>query len=34
MLAPLMLLMIGNSTERGFNEMNQALKVRVEGENA
>ncbi len=33
-LAPLMLLMIGNSTERGFNEMNQALKVRVEGENA
>ena len=30
-LAPLMLLLIGNSTERGFDEMNQALKGRVEG---
>jgi len=26
-----MLLMIGKSTKRGFDEMNQALKVRVEG---
>ena len=32
-LAPLMLLMIGNATKLGFDEMNQALKVRVEGEN-
>ena len=30
-LAPLVLLMIGKSTKRGFDEMNQALKVRVEG---
>jgi len=30
-LAPLMLLLIGNSTKRGFEEMNQALKGRVEG---
>ncbi len=30
-LAPLMLLMIGKSTKRGFDEMNQALKVRIEG---
>jgi hypothetical protein len=29
-LAPLMLAMIGKSTERGFNEMNQALKARAE----
>ena len=30
-LAPLMLLMIGTSTRRGFDAMNQALKVRAEG---
>ena len=30
-LVPLMLAMIGKATERGFNEMNQALKKRAEG---
>ena len=30
-LVPLMLLLFGNSTKRGFEEMNQALKGRVEG---
>ena len=30
-LASLMLLMIGKSTRRGFDDMNQALKARVEG---
>ena len=29
-LVPLMLAMIGKSTVRGYNEMNQALKSRVE----
>ncbi len=29
-LVPLMLAMIGKATERGFNEMNQALKARAE----
>lgn len=32
LLVPLMLLMIRKATERGFNEMNQALKARVEGQ--
>ena len=31
LLVPLMLLMVRKSTERWFNEMNQALKTRVEG---
>ncbi len=31
-LATLMLLMVRKSTERGFNEMNQALKARAEAE--
>jgi hypothetical protein len=30
-LVPLMLAMVGKSTERGFHAMNQALKSRVEG---
>ena len=30
-LTSLMLMMIGKSTKRGFDEMNQALKTRVEG---
>ena len=33
LLVPLMLLMIRKSTERRFNEMNQALKALVEGQN-
>ena len=32
-LTLLMLLLVRKATERGFNEMNQALKTRVEGQN-
>ncbi len=32
-LTTLMLLMVRKATERGFNEMNQALKTRVEAQN-